>query len=171
MFARSPDTRHNRRMAHAMIGIGSNVGDRAAHIEIARQGLARLPRTELLAFSRVYATAPVSHVPQGEFLNAAALLETALDPHDLLTKLLEIERQTGRQPPGHRIKWGPRTLDMDVLLYDDRVIDTGDLRVPHPAMHERWFVLRPLADVAPDAVHPVLKKTVRELLEKVEAPE
>jgi 2-amino-4-hydroxy-6-hydroxymethyldihydropteridine diphosphokinase len=155
-------------MARALIGIGSNVGDRAANIELARRGLAGLPRTKLVAFSGVYATAPVSHVPQGEFFNAAAALETTLEPAELLSHLMDIEAAAGRQPPGHRVKWGPRSLDLDILLYDDRVIDTDDLHVPHPAMHERWFVLKPLADVAPDAVHPVLKKTVAEMLVEVE---
>jgi 2-amino-4-hydroxy-6-hydroxymethyldihydropteridine diphosphokinase len=158
-------------MAHARattyIGLGSNVGDRAGHIRAARHALEALPATRLLAFSPVYETNPVGPIPQGRYLNAAAGLETALAPLDLLAHLTAIEQAAGRPPHPHRIPWGPRTLDLDLLLYDQRVITTAELSIPHPRMHERWFVLRPLADIAPHAVHPVLGQTIRDLLHRL----
>lgn len=158
-------------MTRVCIGIGTNVGDRRAHLALARRALAALPETRLLAFSDSYETAPVGPIDQGDFLNCAALIETAISPHDLLAHLRDIERQAGRPPEDHRVKWGPRPLDLDILLYDDLVMDEGDLVIPHPRMHERWFVLKPLADVAPHAVHPRLHVTVAELLDKVDTPE
>ena len=158
-------------MARVFIGIGSNVGDRAAHIAHARAALAALPKTRLVAFSKVYETAPVGPVPQGEYFNAAAELDTQLEPLELLEKLRGIEAGSGRAPESQRVKWGPRTLDLDILLYDDRVIANDRLRVPHPHMHERRFVLEPLADIAPEANHPTAGATIRELLRRVIAAE
>ena len=155
-------------MAKAFIGIGSNLGDRQAHLAMARAELAALPRTTLAAFSPVYETAPLGPVGQGAFLNAAARLETELDPYDLLDALQAIEAKAGREPPEKRRKWGPRVLDLDILLYDNRVVSGDDLVIPHPMMHERWFVLRPLADLAPRLVHPVLEMTIGDLLLYVE---
>lgn len=151
-------------MTQACIGIGSNVGDRHAHIAAVRAALPLIPETSLLAFSNVYETDPVGPMPQEKYLNAAALLETALPPGKLLQALRDIEARAGRPPVNQRVHWGPRTLDLDILLYGQQVISSSELTVPHPRMHERWFVLRPLADVAPEAVHPLLKKSVRELL-------
>ena len=154
-------------MARVFIGIGSNLGDRAAHLEHARQALAAMPQTHRVVFSPVYDTKPIGPIPQGRYLNAVALLETELDPYDLLDALNAIECETGRGPSLQRTKWGPRTLDLDILLYDQRVISSDELVVPHPMMHERWFVLKPLVDLDPDAVHPVLEMTVSELLKYV----
>lgn len=155
-------------MAKAYIGIGSNVGDRGAMIEAARLGLSRLPGTTLLAFSPIYETDPVGPIAQGRFLNAAAVIQTDLKPRPLLEALRAIEAAAGRPPESQRLKWGPRSLDLDILLYDELVISDEDLIVPHPFMHERWFVLRPLADIAPGAVHPLLEMTVADLLRHVE---
>ena len=155
-------------MARAFIAVGSNLGDRHGHIEAARAALARLPRSRLVGFSSVYETAPVGPVAQGDYLNAAAELATELDPFELLGQLAEIERRCGRPPPPQRVAWGPRTLDLDILLYDDRAISTAALVVPHPRMHERSFVLEPLAELAPEARHPILHKTVRELLTAIQ---
>lgn len=155
-------------MARVFIGIGTNLGDRAANIELARRSLASLPRTRLVAFSPVYETAPVGPVEQGTFLNAAAELDTQLDPYDLLDALARIEGFAGRTPRAQRLKWGPRTLDLDILLFENRVISSDELIVPHPMMHERWFVLKPLADLAPGAVHPLLEMTIGDLLRDVE---
>lgn len=151
-------------MASVFIGIGSNLGDRSAYLRLAERRLAGLDRTRLVAMSRVYETQPVGPVPQGKYLNAVAKLDTRLDPYELLDALEEIEQQAGRPPRHERVKWGPRTLDLDILLYGDRVISSDELVVPHPMMHERWFVLKPLADLDAGAVHPLLEMTVGELL-------
>lgn len=137
-----PDTRP----VHACIGLGANLGDPAAALREAFEALARLPATRLLAASRLYRTPAWGRTDQPDYVNAAALLETALAPQALLAALLEIERRAGRVRDGHR--WGPRTLDLDLLLYDDRVIDLPGLRVPHPHLHERAFALVPLAEIA-----------------------
>lgn len=156
-------------MARVFIGIGSNVGDRHAHLALTRRALGALPDTRVVGFSEAYETEPVGPVEQGKFLNAAAEIETSLSPQQLLTQLHAIEQQAGRPPEQHRVKWGPRPLDLDILWYDGQVIRTGSLEVPHPRMHERWFVLKPLADLDPNLLHPQLGKTVGQLLEAVEA--
>lgn len=155
-------------MAKAYIGIGSNVGDRQAHLETARRGLASLALTELVVLSRAYETAPVGPVEQGMFLNAAACVETALSPAELLAGLGRIEAHAGRASKEARIHWGPRELDLDILFYDDLIINQDNLKVPHPQLENRWFVLRPLADIAPTLVHPKLGQTVEELLHRLE---
>ncbi len=155
-------------MARAFIAIGSNLGDRLAHVKRARVDLAELPRTRLVGVSSTYETAPVGPVEQGDFLNAAASLDTQLDPFELLEALREIEREAGRPTGSARVKWGPRTLDLDIILYGQEVISTETLVVPHPLMHERWFVLKPLAELAPDTVHPILQMTIAGLLKNVE---
>ncbi len=155
-------------MTRVFVGIGSNVGDRQAHIERARQGLAGLAQTQVVRISDVYETEPVGPVPQGPFLNAVAEVTTGLDPFDLLDGLASIEQEAGRTPVERRQKWGPRTLDLDILLFGDRVLSSDELVVPHPMMHERWFVLKPLCDLDAGVVHPVLEMTVGELLAHVE---
>jgi dihydroneopterin aldolase/2-amino-4-hydroxy-6-hydroxymethyldihydropteridine diphosphokinase len=155
-------------MAIALIGIGSNLGDRRTHLQFAREQLSQLPGTTLHAFSQIYETAPVGPVEQGMFLNAAAKVETSLSPRDLLTALQSIEQQAGRASRAERVHWGPRELDMDILFYDQQVLKEDDLTIPHPQLHKRWFVLKPLADIAPDFEHPVMHKTVDQLLYSVE---
>lgn len=156
-------------MTRAFIGIGSNVGDRHAHVAMVRQALPLIRDTRLVAFSKVYETEPVGPMPQEKYLNAAALLDTTLAPHALLRELRLIEALTGRPPVGQRVHWGPRTLDLDILLFGDQVIQTDDLTVPHPRLHERWFVLKPLADLDPAMRHPTLGRTVGELLAAAES--
>lgn len=135
-------------MALAYIGLGSNLADPAQQIRAALQALQQLPATRLIHHSALYRSAPWGKPDQPEFVNAVAELETTLTPHQLLDGLLGIEREAGRVRDGAR--WGPRLLDLDILVYADRRIDESDLRVPHPHLHERAFVLMPLAEIAPD---------------------
>lgn len=132
----------------AYIGLGSNLGDREASIREA----ARLIGARRL--SAVVETEPWGNEQQPMFLNAVAEVETELDPRPLLDRLLEVERQLGRERGG--VHWGPRTIDLDLLLYGDHVIDEPGLTVPHPFLRERLFVLEPLAELAPDALVPGL---------------
>ena len=155
-------------MAKVFVGIGANLGDRAAYVEHARVALAGLDRTDLVGFSGVYETDAVSPVPQDPYLNAAARIQTELDLVELLDALTDIELSHGREPLEQRVKWGPRTMDLDILLYDDRVVSSDELVIPHPMMHERWFVLKPLNDLDPNAVHPLLQMTVGDLLKYAE---
>ena len=149
-------------MAISYVALGSNLGDRWATLAAAVRRLRAEPGVRVIESSEFYETAPVNCPPgSGEFLNAVAAVETDRSPHDLLQLLLRVERQFGRERSQPN---SPRTLDLDLILYGDAVINTPDLIVPHPRMHERAFVLVPLAGIAPDAVHPVLKKAVRELL-------
>ncbi|MFA9478678.1 2-amino-4-hydroxy-6-hydroxymethyldihydropteridine diphosphokinase [Phycisphaerales bacterium AB-hyl4] len=151
--------------------MGSNLGDRWGHLTAACQALAALADTRVAAVSGVYETAPVGGPSgQGAFLNAVVALETTLSPSELLAALQAVERSAGRPSRAERTHWGPRPLDLDVLAYDERVIDEPGLHVPHPRLHERWFVLRPLADVASPAWrHPLTGASVAAMLEAVEA--
>ena len=140
-------------MTLAAIGLGANLGDAAATLREAIAELARLPRTELLRASRLYRTPAWGVTEQPDFINAVALVETTLSPRDLLDALLAIERSFGRtRLDGER--WGPRTLDLDLLLHGDAMIDEPGLRVPHPHLHERAFALLPLAEIAPEVEIP-----------------
>lgn len=157
-------------MAVAAIAIGSNLGDRLGHIRAGALSASALETTRWLASSSVIETAAV--VPSGaaagpDYLNAVVLLDTDLEPHALLRSLLEIERRHGRDRSSES-RWAARTLDLDLLLVADRVIDSADLKLPHPRMHERLFVLRPLVEVMPDWVHPVAGVSARRMLESAQ---
>ena len=120
-----------------------------------------MPETKIIKSSAIYETEPVGEPKQRPFYNAVVKMETSLDPEMLLQKLQEVEKAFGRV---RRQKWGPRTLDLDILLYDQQIIATDKLTIPHPLMAERAFVLEPLAEIDPEAYHPVLEKTAAELL-------
>ena len=146
----------------AYIALGANLGDRARNIQQALEKLGDTPATIVTRVSGNYENPAVGGPPNSpRFLNAAAQVETTLDPHALLRRLLEIEREMGRVRDQ---KWAPRIIDLDLLLYGDQVIRSADLTVPHPLMHERLFVLEPLAEIAEFAVHPKLQRNVGDLL-------
>lgn len=153
-------------MENVYIGLGSNLDDPPAQVEAGLRALAALPESRLVQRSRLYDTAPWGRTDQPAFVNAAAHLETALSPHALLDALLAIERAAGRERDGTR--WGPRVLDLDILLYGNLVLDEPGLRLPHPHLHERTFVLAPLAEIAPHLDIPGHGR-VADLLARVDA--
>ena len=154
-------------MARAYVGLGANLGDRETTIRRAVELLADTVGVEVLAVSALRETDPVGVEDQPRFLNGAAALETTLEPRAVLEALLGIERVLGRVRDG--LRFGPRTIDLDLLLFGDETIDLPDLKVPHPELPRRAFVLVPLVEVDPHAVHPVLGLTMRDLLSKLDS--
>jgi 2-amino-4-hydroxy-6-hydroxymethyldihydropteridine diphosphokinase len=141
------------------LSLGSNIGDRAANL---REAVTRLSDLgEIKVVSSTYETEPVEFTEQPWFLNCVVELQTGLSPSQLLDGILEIEKQMGRFRQQSK---GPRNIDLDILLYEDQVLNSQGLTIPHPAMHQRRFVLEPLAEIAPEARHPLNKRSVRELL-------
>lgn len=150
-------------MPHTVyLSLGSNVGDRAAQIADAIDRLRAVG--QVVAASSLYETSPVENTNQPWFLNAVVQLETVLDPERLMGLLLGIERAMGRERTTPK---GPRTIDLDILLYDDREVHTATVDVPHPALHHRRFVLTPLAELAPNIKHPTLHLTAAQLLDRL----
>ena len=171
----------------AYIALGSNQGNRQDHLSTALAALRLLPGVASVTNSPIYETDPVGGpTGQGKFLNSVAAVNTELTPETLLEKLNQIEADHGRDRQAESQRCGPRTLDLDILLFGNQIINhpepapeplkphssslTPNLTIPHPRMHHRDFVLRPLCDLAPDAVHPILKRTIRELLIELETP-
>jgi 2-amino-4-hydroxy-6-hydroxymethyldihydropteridine diphosphokinase len=145
------------------LGLGTNLGDRPANLAAARAGLA--PDVSILKASPIYESPPWGYLNQPAFLNQVLLVETLLTPVDLLAYLKDLEVRLGRLPS---VRYGPRQIDIDILFYDQLILEIAGLSIPHPQLAVRAFVLAPLADLAPDLVHPVLKVTIRELLDKVD---
>jgi 2-amino-4-hydroxy-6-hydroxymethyldihydropteridine diphosphokinase len=142
------------------LSLGSNVGDRESQLRNAQTRLGSTGR--VIAMSSPYETEPVEFTAQAWFLNCAIALEASETPQQLMSRILRLEEEMGRR----RVrKKGPRSIDIDILLFGDEVITSPELTIPHPAMHQRRFVLEPLAEIAPEAFHPVLKKAIRDLLE------
>jgi len=150
----------------AYIGMGSNLGHRVDNCRKALGALAACKGCVLEAESPLYETEPVDFEDQSWFVNSVARVRTCLEPDALLQQLQAIERAMGRRPGGP--KFGPRILDLDILFFNDWIVHTTDLQFPHPRLHQRRFVLKPLCDIAPELVHPVLGETIRSLLSNLE---
>lgn len=146
----------------AYISVGSNMGDRLKNCRKGMHSLAAGPGCRILAKSRIYATEPVDYADQQWFINRVFKLGTILDPFQLLAQIEAIQRTAGRiEDP---IRFGPRVLDLDILLFDDLILDSERLAIPHPRMHRRRFVLKPICDIDPTIIHPVLKQDMQSLL-------
>jgi 2-amino-4-hydroxy-6-hydroxymethyldihydropteridine diphosphokinase len=154
-----------RHMKEAYVALGSNLEPRGRYIQRALDLIDEHANMKVDTVSAVYETEPVGG-PEGqpEFLNAVARIKTTLSPHELLKALQGIEKELGRK---RDVFWGPRTIDLDILLYEQEIVSTDDLIIPHPLMHERRFVMQPLAQIAPDVMHPVLMMSARTILESM----
>ena len=151
----------------AYISVGSNRGDRLQNCRKGIEALAAPGNTRILAQSRIYMTEPVDYEDQNWFVNLMIKLATELDPFQLLDQIESIQRAAGRLKDS--IRFGPRILDLDIILYDDRVINSERLVVPHPRMHKRRFVLKPICDIDPTTIHPVLRQEMQFLLWRLES--
>ncbi len=149
-------------MAHVFLGLGSNEGDRFANLSAAVKRLAQLPQTHVLQMAMIRETQPVGLPEQEPFLNTVVEIDTQLEPKPLLKAIKEVERVMGRCPGGPR--WGPRPIDIDILLYEQRQFQEADLTIPHAQMQHRRFVLEPLAELAPKLRYPSTGHTIAEML-------
>jgi 2-amino-4-hydroxy-6-hydroxymethyldihydropteridine diphosphokinase len=145
------------------LGLGSNIGDKVANCLLALEEISASDRNHIHAVSSLYKTEPIGYQEQDWFINCVAEVSTALLPRPFYALLQEIEKRMGREKT---VPMGPRIIDLDILFYGNEVLDEADLIIPHPRLHERGFVLVPLAELAPDLLHPVLKKTIRDLLKE-----
>lgn len=154
----------SRRWHTAYLSIGSNMGDTKKYLDNAVSMLEREPSTKVLKCSSYIVTKPYGNENQDDFLNGAVKIKTLLTPFELLDFVHEIEAENGRERKEH---WGPRTLDIDIILYDDMVIESDNLIIPHADMHNREFVLKPLSEIAPNARHPLFEKTASQLYKDI----
>ena len=150
------------------IGLGSNMGDGVKNCLRAMEAIGSDARNRLVQCSRFYRTEPVGKKDQDWFINGVAAVETAMSPRELMEFLLSVEKKMGR---ARKERWGPRVIDLDILFYGERVLKEEGLQVPHPRLHERRFVLIPLKDIAPGLVHPVLQRTVSQILGELHTEE
>lgn len=151
-------------MAQTAIALGSNLGNSLTILENAIKTLVEIPEVSLISASSWYKTKPIGP-PQPDYINGCAIFDVQLTPQELLTKLIEIEQKFGRT---REIYWGPRTLDLDIILYNDLILKSSNLYIPHPRMRERPFVLVPLAEIAPFWIDPVTNLNISDLLEKLD---
>jgi len=149
----------------AIISVGSNMGDKEANCRKGIDSLLDSGKASLVKASRFYRTSPVDYLEQDWFVNAAVQVETHLEPLDLLAFLQTIQQQAGRTKGG--IRFGPRVLDLDIIFYDQLVMKTTSLEIPHPRMHKRHFVLQPICDIDPDIIHPLLNIPLKSLLNQL----
>ena len=154
----------NGKIVNAFLGLGTNLGDRKENLDKALGLISCHEGINIKRISSIYETKPVGYIDQSDFLNLVVMVETNLNPFELLDTCLKIELDLKRE---RTIRWGPRTIDIDVLIYENKILKSDKLEIPHPRMHEREFVLAPLNEIAPDAVHPTLGKTVQEMLLEV----
>jgi 2-amino-4-hydroxy-6-hydroxymethyldihydropteridine diphosphokinase len=153
----------------AYIGAGSNIGDKLLNCKNGISALTNTQDAAVKAWSRFYKTEPVDYKNQDWFINVVVKVETPLAPFELLKTIKSIEKDAGRMDGS--LRFGPRILDLDIILYDDLVANSSELIVPHPRMHKRRFVLRPICDIDPTIVHPVLKKEMQALLDVIDENE
>jgi 2-amino-4-hydroxy-6-hydroxymethyldihydropteridine diphosphokinase len=155
--------------ASVYVALGSNLGDRELNLLRGIAEIGKLPGSKVTALSGFYDTQPVGPVAQGNFLNAALRLETSLTPQKLLSELQRIESEIFMRK--RTVEWGPRIIDLDIIFYGDRIVAESNLEIPHPRLHERRFVLAPLAEIAPGFIHPRMGRSVAEILKALKTRE